>query len=65
MHTNNINVLLNVNLFELRAILGHLSEKGEFFRSQTIDCKKGSDWLTRWVETQQNIYDVKCFMIGQ
>ena len=65
MHTNNINVLLNVNLFELRAILGHLSEKDEFFRSQTIDCKKGSDWLTRWVETQQNIYDVKCFMIGQ
>ena len=65
MHTNNINVLLNVNLFELRAILGHLSEKYEFFRSQTIDCKKGSDWLTRWVETQQNIYDVKCFMIGQ
>ena len=28
-------------------------------------CKKGSDWLTRWVETQHNIYVVKCFMIGQ
>ena len=26
MHTNNINVLKNVYLFELRAILGHLSE---------------------------------------
>ena len=35
------------------------------FRSQTIDCKKGIDWPTRWVETQQNIYVVKCFMIGQ
>ena len=35
------------------------------FRSQTIDCKKGSDWLTRWVVTQHNIYVVKCFMIGQ
>ena len=65
MHTNNINVLSNVYLFEFRAILGHLSEKGEFFSSQTIDCKKGSDWLTRWVETQHNIYVVKCFMIGQ
>ena len=39
--------------------------EGEVFRSQTIDCKKGSDWLTRWVETQHNIYIVKCFMIGQ
>ena len=58
-------MLLNVDLFEFRAILGHLSEKGEVFRSQTIDCKKGSDWLTRWVETQHNIYFVKCFMIGQ
>ena len=27
--------------------------------------EKGSDWLTRWVETQHNIYVVKCFMIGQ
>ena len=52
-------------LFEFRAILDHLSEKGEVFMSQTIDCKKGSDWLTRWVETQHNIYVVKCFMIGQ
>ena len=43
MHTNNINVLYNVYLFEFRAILGHLSEKGEVFRSQTIDCKRGSD----------------------
>ena len=50
---------------EFRAILGHLSEKGEVFRSQTIDCKRGSDWLTRWVGTQHNIYVVKCFMIGQ
>ena len=46
-------------------ILGHLSDKGEVFRSQTIDCKRGSDWLTRWVVTQHNIYVVKCFMIGQ
>ena len=65
MHTNNINVLYNVYLLEYRAILGHLSEKGEVFRSQTIDCKKGSDWLTRWVETLHIIYVVKCFMIGQ
>ena len=65
MHTNNIHVLKNVYLLEFRAISGHLSEKDEIFRSQTIDCKKGSDWLTRWVETQQNIYVVKCFMIGQ
>ena len=65
MHTNNINVLLNVYLFELRGILGNLSEKGGVFRSQTIDCKKGSDWLTRWVETHHNIYVVKCFMISQ
>ena len=64
MHTNNINVLLNVYLLEFRAILGNLSEKGEVFKSQTIDCEKGSDWLTRWVETQHNIYVVKCFMIG-
>ena len=49
----------------IRAILGHLSEMGEVFSSQTIDCKKGSDWLTRWVETQHNIYVVNCFMIGQ
>ena len=55
----------NVYLFEFRAILGHLSEKGEFFRSHTIVCKKSSDWLTRWVETQHNIYVVECFMIGQ
>ena len=47
---------MNVYLFVIRAILGHLSEKGEVFRSQTIDCKKGCDWLTRWVETQLNIY---------
>ena len=65
MHTNNINVLLNVYLFEFRAILDLLSEKGEVFRSQTIDCKRGSNWLTRWEETQHNIYVVKCFMIGQ
>ena len=65
MHTNNINVLKNVYLFEFRAILGHLSDKGEVFRSQTIDCKMGSDWLTRWVETPHNIYVVKCFMIDQ
>ena len=52
-------------LFEFRAILGHLFDKGEVFRSKTIDCKRGSDWLTRWVETQHNIYVVKCFMIGQ
>ena len=65
MHTNNINVLENVYLFEFRAILGHLSEKGEVFRSQTIDCKRGSNGLTRWEETQHNIYSVKCFMIGQ
>ena len=43
MHINNTNVLLNFYLFEFRAILGHLSEMGEVFRSQTIDCKKGSD----------------------
>ena len=30
-------------LIEFRAILGHLSEKGEVFRLLTIDCKKGSD----------------------
>ena len=30
-------------LLEFRDILGHLSEKGEVFRSQTIDCQKGSD----------------------
>ena len=65
MHKNNINVLLNVYVFEFWVILGHLSDKEEVFRSQTIDCKKGSDWLTRWVETQHNIYVVKCFMIGQ
>ena len=65
MHTNNINVPLNVYLFEFRAILGHLSDKVEVFSSQTIDCKRGSDWLTRWVGTQYNIYVVKCFMIGQ
>ena len=52
-------------LFEFWAILGHLSDKGEVFRSQTIDCKRGSDLLTRWVDTQQNNYVVKCFMIGQ
>ena len=52
-------------ILEFRAIFGHLSDKGEVFRSQTIDCKKGSDWLTRWVETQHNIYVVICFMIGQ
>ena len=32
---------------------------------QTIDCKKGSDLHTSWVEAQHNIYVVKCFMIGQ
>ena len=52
-------------LFEFWAILGHLSDKGEVFRSQNIDCKRGSDLLTRWVDTQQNNYVVKCFMIGQ
>ena len=52
-------ICLNLGLFWV------LSEKDEVFRSQTIDCKKGSDWLTRWVETQHNIYVVKCFMIGQ
>ena len=36
-----------------------------FLGEQTIDCKKGSDWLTRWVEAQHNIYVVKCFLIGQ
>ena len=51
--------------WNLGLFLGHLSEKGEVFKSQTIDCKRGSDWLTRWVETQRNIYVVKCFMIGQ
>ena len=56
---------INVYLLEFRAILGHLSDKGEVFRSQTIDCKRGSNWLTRWVETQHSIYVVKCFMIGQ
>ena len=48
-------------LFEFRAILGHLSDKGEVFRTWTINCKKGSDWLTSWVETQHNIYVVKSF----
>ena len=33
--------------------MGHLSDKGEVFRSQTIDCKKGTDCLTRWVESAQ------------
>ena len=45
--------------------MGHLSEKGEVFMSQTIDCKRDSDCLTRWMETPHNIYVVKCFMIGQ
>ena len=26
------------------------------FRSQTCICKKGSDWLKRWVEAQHNIF---------
>ena len=26
------------------------------FRSQTCKCKKGSDWLKRWVEAQHNIF---------
>ena len=32
------------------------------FRSQTCNCKKGSDWLKRW-EAQHNKV-VKCFVIG-
>ena len=40
MHTNNINVLLDVYLFELRAILGHLSEKGEFFGHRPLIVKR-------------------------
>ena len=25
-------------------------------RSQTCNCRKGSDWLKRWVEAQHNIF---------
>ena len=37
----------------------------KFFRSQTYNCIKGTDWLKRWVDTQHNIYVEKCFVIGQ
>ena len=30
-------------------------------RSQTCKCKKGSDWLKRWVEAQHNIFKLKVF----
>ena len=33
--------------------------------SQICHCKKGTDWLKRWVEAQHNIYVKKCFVIGQ
>ena len=26
------------------------------YRPQTCKCKKGSDWLKRWVEAQHNIF---------
>ena len=56
MQTNNTNVFLNVYWFELDYFLGPLSEMGYGFRSQTSKCKKGSDWLKRWVEAQHNIF---------
>ena len=34
-------------------------------RSQTCNCKNGTDWLKRWVEAQHNIYVEKCFVIDQ
>ena len=34
-------------------------------RSQTCNCKKSTDWLKRWVDSQHNIYVEKCFVIGQ
>ena len=57
---SNMFICLNLGLFlviYLRRVrsLGHRS----------LIVKKGSDWLTRWVETQHNIYVVKCFMIGK
>ena len=45
MQTNNINVLYNVKWFELKEFVGILSKKGYVLRSQTCNCKKGSDWL--------------------
>ena len=30
--------------------------KEETYRPQTCKCKKGTDWLKRWVEAQHNIF---------
>ena len=32
-----------------------------YIRSQTCKCKKGSDWLKRWVEAQHNILSCNVF----
>ena len=32
------------------------------YRSQTCNCKKGSDRLKRWMEAQHDILVVRCFM---
>ena len=29
---------------------------GKMKRPQTCKCKKGTDWLKRWVEAQHNIF---------
>ena len=34
---------------------------GYVFRPQTCKCKKGTDWLKRWVEAQHNILSCKVF----
>ena len=56
MQTNNINVLLNVYWFEVNYFLGPLSEMEYVYRSLTCNCKKGSDWLKRWVGAQHKIF---------
>ena len=65
MQTNNINVLSNVQWFELNDFIGLSSKKGYVFKSRTCNCKKGTDWLKTWVEAQHNIYVEKCFVDGQ
>ena len=34
---------------------------GYVFMPQTCKCKKGTDWLKRWVEAQHNIFSCKVF----
>ena len=65
MQTNNINMLLMFICLNLGMFWVIYLRRVRFLGVQTIDSKKGSDWLTRWVEAQHNIYVVKCFLIGQ